>query len=251
MCLIFRVLTCRFINTSKIHFFSFEAPGIQRGYLVEVKTSSQEYKSIEDHFNKKWSHKERKAPPLLQLVLAVINPFLDDKISLYKQLHLDREKKDTKLVKKLFYGTKLGCDLNTYQVTCRLNECKECKIPCTQDHGQGKVEGCGVCHVALYGFGQLSMTGVTLDKNPGHSHDKAKAHVGSLTYGLLMCEVACTNTRTFRRHSLSESEVRHNGYDSVAMTTRKGSFLNLKKSTDEVVVYKGDAVCPRYILLYV
>lgn len=234
---------------------------------MEVERTSPEYKTVEDHFKKKWSNKEKKVAPSLTQVLAVLNPSLEAKFTTYNQLQAavagesTKEKKNPKLVKKLFYGTELGCDLYTYQVPCRHGYCRVCsKIPSGtrgretatwEESGTGS-SSCGVCEVVLHGFSRLSMSGVVLDKNPGHSHDKAKLHLDSLTYALVMCDVAWLNPKKFKRErSMSESEVQVHpeGFDAVQIHSRSKSFL--KHSTDEVKVYKGDAICPRYVLLYV
>ena len=196
---------------------------------------SQELKTVQELFQKKWygDGKALKAPSL-SLVLAVYNPSLQEKFEDYKLMHIDREKKDSKMVKKLFFGTKLGCDLDTYQIPCKTADLRDCSM----------------CNLAMHGFSRLSMAGVTLDKNPAKSHEKAGMHMDSLTYGLLLCDVACANTKKLRRHTASENDLRPEGFDAVTINSRRRGSL-LKKSTDEVVVYKADAICPRYILLYV
>lgn len=205
------------------------------GFFIEVKSSSPEYKTVEELFHKSWSSKQRKTPPSLSLVLAVINPSLERSYQEYKQLCIKSEKEEAKMVKKVFYGTNLGCDLHTYQVPCR-------RVASTE---------CSLCELAVHGFGRLctsSGAGVTLNCNPAWSHDKAKVHADSRMYGLLMCEVACTKSKKLVR-SVSDSRVPSEGFDSVKVNVKSGP--SLKKSTDEVIVYKADAVCPRYILLYV
>lgn len=213
---------------------------------MEVEQGSPEFKTVEDHFKKKWVgvEKGRKTTPTLRQVLAIINPALEKKFADYKEYHLITKDKEQKLVKRYFFGTNLSCDLYTYQIPCG-HQCRTCGIGGSQG---GDVSSCGVCELALHGFGQYSMSGVTLDKNPQHSHDKAKMHMESLTYGLLMCEVACANARSFKQRTLSESEIHPEGYDAVKIKRTKSI---LKNSTDEVMVYRADAVCPRYILLYV
>ncbi len=207
------------------------------GFLLEVERGSQEYRNVEELFHKKWSGNGKKPKvPRLKLILAVLNPALQEGFDTYKWMHIDKEKRDQKMVKRLFYGTKLGCDVHTYQVPCK---------------NADSVDSCGVCNLALHGFSQLSMLGVMLDKNPARSHEKAQIHEDSLTYGLLLCDVTCANIKKLssRSRTASESEIRSEGYDAVTIKSRRGSFL--KNSTNEVVVYKADAVCPRYILLYV
>lgn len=206
------------------------------GFFIEVKSSSPEYKTVEDFFQKSWTSKERKTPPSLSLVLAVLNPSLEHNFKQYKELYIKTEKEEAKMVKKVFYGTNLGCDLHTYQVPCK-------RVASTE---------CNVCELALHGFGRLCVSGVTLDRNPAKSHDKAKMHADSLTYGLLMCEVACTKSKKLVRSvSDSASTVAPEGFDAVKVNIKSGPLAFPKKSTDEVIVYKADAVCPRYILLYV
>lgn len=217
-----------------------QEPNVVPGFFIEVKPGSLEYTNVEELFLKSWSSKDRKTPPSLSLVLAVLNPSLEKRFKEYKQLYSEAEKegkgkgakKEAKMMKKLFYGTNLGCDLHTYQVPCK----------------QAEPMDCSVCDLALHGFGRLCTSGVTLDKNPARSHEKAKVHMDSLTYGLLMCEVECSNSKKLVR-SVSDSKVLPKGFDAVKVNIKSG--LMLKKSTDEVIVYKANAVCPRYVLLYV
>ena len=186
---------------------------------------------MENLFQKQWNSKIHK--PELSLVLAIVNPSLEKKFTEYKQMHIEAERKETKLIKSLFYGAELGCDLHTYQASC-------------------KQSTCSACDLALHGFGgHLSQGGVTLDKNPARSHEKAKVHEEYLIHGLLLFDVACANTKKMLRAS-SESKVcmKEPGIDVVKVSIKHGvSFL--KRSTDEVILYNADAACPRYVLLYV
>ena len=210
---------------------------VQAGFFVEVDSGSQEYREIEEHFQKKW-----KKYPNIALVLAIINPSLNEQFTNYKEIHGDKKdikspiKKDTRStvrkdsknsVKKFFFGTKLGCDLQTYQV------------PCKHD----KLSGCDVCHLALNGFEDLCIDGMRLDKNPEIAHSKAKPHEDSFTYGLLLCDVVCgSNMKKVK----SAVNIQRDGFDAVGIS--KGV---VKNSTDEIVLYNAKALCPRYILLYV
>lgn len=160
----------------------------------------------------------------------MINPALEERFTGYKQLHTEREKKDSKMLKRLFYGAGLGCDLDTYQIPCPASS----------------LERCSVCSLGVHGFGQLSRNGVTLDKNPASAHEKAQAHMGSLTYSLLLCDVVCANTKIFKRSSRDDIEVSRGTCDAVKIVNKN----ILKTTTDQVVLYKADAICPRYILLY-
>lgn len=212
--------------------FYFQERSSLLGFFVKVEGSSQEYRYVEELFQKQWSSKIHQATPELSLVLAIVNPSLEDKFTEYKQLHIEAEKR-TKLTKNLFYGTELGCDLHTYQVSC-------------------KQSICSMCDLALHGFrGHLSLGGVTLDKNPARSHEKAKVHEESLTHGLLLFDVACTNTKKMvRSRSESKIPVKEVGVDTIKVSMKRGASF-LKKSTDEVILYNADASCPRYVLLYV
>lgn len=207
-------------------------PGKSPGFFIEVKTGSPEYKAVEELFQKTWSSKEQKTPPSLNLVLAILNPSLDQNFMEYKQLYIDSEKKEGKRMKKLFYGTALGCDLHTYQVPCNISHSTDCST----------------CDVALHGFGQLCTSGVTLDKNPARSQNKAEVHAGSLTYGLILCDVVCTNSKKVERTLSDDRAIQPEKFDVVKVNLKSGPF---KTSTDEVIVYNANAVCPRYILLYI
>lgn len=195
------------------------------GFFVKVEELSQEYKELNERFHKKWKHKEKKCPEL-SLVLAIVNPSLDERFSQYQQDHI----KDKKAVtKRWFHGAKLDCDLLTYQV------------PCTEPD-------CRMCHLSLQGFGLISSTGIMLDKNPGTSHDNSTPHEGSLMYGLLVCEVTYQNTKKVRRYS-NDGDMRPEGFDAVRVKKSRASII--RHSTDTMVIYNTDTLCPRYILLYI
>ena len=184
---------------------------------------------MEDEFQRKWSNKDKKCPSLT-LLLAILNPSLNERFTNYKLVH--NGEKDTKtLLKRLFFGTNLDCDLHNYQIPCKNSE------------------SCGVCSLALQGFGKLGMSGVPLHKNPGVAHEHASLSEGPLMFGLLMCEVACGNVKRLKSRTMSDTEdIRAEGYDAVSFQRVNSLFKNY---TDEVVVYNTDAICPRYILLYV
>ena len=223
--------------------------GVQHGFFLEVQPGSVEHKTVEDHFRKKWSSslKQIKTPPSLRLVLAIFNPSLNEKFERYKEINnLDREKA-TRLVKKLYYGTDLLCDLYTYQIPCKHGDCKSCTGSCSQGEDRTSSSSCGVCELAVHGF-ERRLSGVSLNKNPAESHSKATMHMDSLTYALLMCDVACVNSKSYKRRA-SDNDMRPEGFDTVKILGRSRSLI--KQSTDEVKVFKPDAICPRYILLYV
>lgn len=215
--------------------FSFQEGNSLLGFFVKVEGSSQEYRYVEELFQKQWSSKIHKATPELSLVLGVVNPSLQKRFTEYKQLHIEAERKEAKLTKNLFYGAELGCDLHSYQVSC-------------------EQASCSVCKLALHGFkDHLSLGGVTLDKNPARSHEKAKVHEGSLTHGLVLFDVACTNTKKILRSSSdSKVPIKEPGIDAFKVSIKRARGASfLKKATDEVVLYNADAACPRYVLLYV
>lgn len=204
------------------------------GFLIEVRPDSAEYKDVEDFFRRKWISKERKTAPTVSLVLTVVNPTLEARFAKYKEDHSAEKFK----VKKLFYGTDLGCDLHTYQIPCK-------------GAAANPVE-CSICDLSLRGFDRhmVSMSTaaarVTLDDNPARSHENAEVHEDSRLYGMVMCEVACANTKKVGR-SLSDAGQLPEGLDTIKVKGKNP----LKGSTEEVIVYKADAVCPRYVLLYV
>ena len=194
---------------------------VQAGFFVEVDSGSQEYREIKEYFQKKW-----KKCPNIDLVLAIVNPSLNEQFTNYKEIHGNKKDKKNS-IKKFFFGTKLGCDLQTYQV------------PCKRD----KLSDCDVCRLALNGFEDLCIDGLRLDKNPEIAHSKAKPHDDSFTYGLLLCDVACGSNMKKTESAVS---IQRDGFDVVGIS--KGV---VKKSTDEIVLYNAKALCPRYILLYV
>lgn len=186
--------------------------------------SSLEFKDIENTFQKKWSSKEKKCPSLTTVV-AIFSPCQEAQFTEYKQT---KEKKS--IVKTFFFGTNLGCDLHTYLSPCRnLFDFMEC----------------GVCNLAAEGFSKLVCPMIPLDHNPADAHHKAEPYSDSFTFGLLMCDVACANTKKTKR-KVCDVEGRLDGADTV--TVRSGSFLS---TADEIRIYNANAVCPRYILIYV
>ena len=165
--------------------------------------------------------------PSLTMVIVIFNPYQDVQFANYR---LVKEKKDKDIVKTVFFSTKLGCDLHSYLSPCRnfLNFLE-----------------CGVCNLASEGFNQLVSPMIPLDKNPADAHNKAESYSDSFIYGLLMCDVACANTKKMSR-KVCDIEGRLRGADTV--NVRNNSFLG---NTNEIRIYNASAVCPRYVLIYV
>ena len=184
---------------------------------------------IETLFQKRWSSKEEKCPSLT-LILAIVSPFQDRQFRNYIEASEKKDNKAKDASKVFFFGTSLGCDLQTYQSPCR---------------NLSNFMVCGVCNLASEGFSHLVSPMIPLDSNPASAHHKAERHSDSYTYALLMCDIACTNTRKMKR-KLCDIEGRPDGVDTVGV--RNGSIL---RNMDEMRVYNADAVCPRYVLIYV
>ena len=190
--------------------------------------SSQEFKNVETLFQKRWNSKEKKCPTLT-LVLAILNPSLNKRFTNYAESHaILKDKKEH--IKPFYFGTRLGCDLHTYQDLCK---------------NAFSFSKCGICNLSCEGFGKIVAPMIPLDKSPSDAHSKTEPHVDSYMCGLLMCDVVRGHAKRMSRKASDIS--RPEGTDVVSV--RSNSLII--GHTECIRIYNADAVCPRYVLIYV
>jgi len=194
-----------------------------------VDPKSREFQNVETLFQKRWSSKEKKCPSLT-MVLSVLNPFLNKRFTDYANSHALLKKDRKELVKTFYFGTTLGCDLHNYQDICS---------------DVFDFSKCGVCNLCCEGFGKIVSPMIPLDKDPADAHFKTDPHADSFMYGIIMCDVVSGNAMRQTRR-MSNSTSRPEGADAVKV--RRGTIIG---HTDSIRMYNADAVCPRYILMYV
>ena len=201
---------------------------------MELDPTTKEFIDLSKKFKKTWSSK--KGPcPTLKTVFAIINPALEDNLMNYKK-SLSKWHAKTK---DYFHGTGFVCDLERYQTPC------------------SRSEGCGVCGISREGFQKECIhqdgwqrygEGFYFAPNSSKSHAYCSKPESANCFSMLLCQVAPGKNFTSRTN-MSDLEEPPRGYDSVY--GKKKSFLHSSVlNYDEVVVFNGDAVCPRYVLLY-
>ncbi len=197
-------------------------------FFLNVDPNLQEFKSVESLFQKRWTSKE-KACPSLTLVLAILNPTLNKRFIDYAESRAPLKKDRKELIKTFYFGTKLGCDLLSYQDSCK---------------NYSDLSKCGICNLSSEGFSKIVAPYIPLDKNPADAHFKTDPHEDSYMYGILMCDVV---SGIAKRMSRKDSNVsRPKGVDAVKV--RSGSIMG---HTENVRIYNADTVCPRYVLIFV
>ena len=162
----------------------------------------------------------------MQFVFAVYNRSLEYRWTTYKQSLRDQT------VEEHFHGTTLSCNITASRSPCRNGNCGVCGISCTGLDPQyiRRI-------IDFQRFGQ----GFYLAPHSSKCHDYTQ---GANSYrAMLLCDV-CPG----RKYRL-ETNSQHlrgppPGYDSVY--GQVGSKLNYP----EIVVYKPQAVMPRFIIIY-
>ena len=157
-------------------------------------------------------------------MFVVSNPFLEKWWSDYVETLQDQT------VEEHYHGTKLTCDLS--------------KMPC-------KSKECGICGISKLGLDQTRIKsfphfqrfgkGFYLAPNSSKCHDYTEGANGYRA--MLLCEV-CPGKKDHLQQNNKQLSSPPQGYDSVYGEVG-GSF-----NYPEIVVYKPNAVKPRYIIVY-
>lgn len=197
-----------------------------------MEPSSKEFLKVRKKFKKKWS--SNKGPcPLIVKVLAIVNPALEDSLKEYKKSLSSWHSK----TKKYFHGTGFKCRLDLYQTPCKRGDC-------------------GICGVSREGFQHVHVRerwqrygrGFYFAPNSSKSNDYCSKPDDAKLMAMLLCQVAPGKEHTSRKN-MSDLKKPPKGCDSVHGKSKSLLFKSVL-NYDEIVVFNGDAVCPRYVLLY-
>jgi hypothetical protein len=190
---------------------------------------------VRKKFNKKWSSDKGKCPEI-EIVLAIVNPALEDEFYEYKKGIPSRFGHSKS--KRYYHGTNLECKLDCYQT------------PCTNE--------CGICGISTAGFQHSHIQtqrwqryghGFYFAPNSSKSRDYCSKPENGKYKAMLVCQVATGKEYTIRKDKKDFKEP-PKGYHSVHGKS-KSRFFDSTLNYDESVVFKSDAVCPRYVLLFI
>ena len=187
---------------------------------------------VSKKFTKEWSSKKGKCPSV-EKVLAIVNPALEDAFCEYKKTLPRWHSKS----KQCFHGTKLKCMLNRFQTQCTGDQCGICGIS-----RQGFQQECIRDRFQRYG------QGFYFAPNSSKSHDYCSKPDNGKYMAMLICQIAPGKEHNLRKN-MTDLKEPPKGYHSVH-GRRKSLLFSSDLNYDEIVVFSGDAACPRYVLLY-
>lgn len=188
-----------------------------------TRLTGEEFYRAAGKFSSQWQKGE---PPTVQLILKVENRNWEHKWSTYRQ------GLSSHIIEEHFHGTTLSCDISSSLAPCRDGNCGICGISCS-----GLDLTCIRKNIDFQRFGQ----GFYLAPHSSKCHDYTQGTNGCRA--MLLCDV-CPGKK-YRLESNSQHRTGPpSGYDSVY--GQVGSKLNYP----EIVVYKPEAVMPRFIFVY-
>ena len=190
--------------------------------------SSQEFDEVLRGFQVNWLD-FCDAPPV-SYVFAISNSYLQGKWEEYRKT-LHHHHQDSR---KYYHGTKLACNITASQTFCTNLFCGICGISCSGLDSQY----IGINLRSLQ-FG----TGFYLSPDSSYCHKYTEGV--DMYRAMLLCDVLpgkeyIESTKGRSLHGPPP------GYDSIYGSSGKGSTLDYS----EAVVYKSQAVLPRYIIVY-
>ena len=209
--------------------------------LEELAFDSAEFGRLKTKFTKSWCS-EKGELPTVKHILKVINPQLDQIFNGYVSglPVFQRE------IEQLFHGTSLRCVMPR-------------AAPCSND-------GCGVCSISTTGFDpeqirtaawQRFGSGFYFATNSSKSYDYPLSLYQSKSAQpryrcMLVCDVA-PGRKHIKRENAASLEGPPQGFDSVHGRAKSRKYIFWKEDSsmnyDEVVVYRSEAIRPRYILI--
>ena len=186
----------------------------------------EEFSRVSQKFTQKWA-REKGPCPSIECIYVVKNDMLEQKWITYGTTVKEEG------VEEYFHGTKLACDITKSGKICNQGECGACGI---------SNEGLDTTCISRESFQRFG-AGFYLAPNSSKCHDYCRTSNGYIHKAMLLCQVhpgRKYQLQTNRRH-LSGPPA---GFDSVF--GQVGEKLNYP----ELVVYKSEAVLPRYIIVY-
>lgn len=192
---------------------------------MELTPTRDEYQKILTHFNKEWV-KRPPAPPV-QAIFKVFNEKNETSFNAYRQnISFFQQEQH-------FHGTLLLCDLKATKILCTNVKCGICGI--SRKGFDASLKGTNIPRFKRFG------DGFYLAPNSSKCHDYTQGHIDYRA--MLLCDVA-----PGKKHIVTNDETTlkspPNGHDSVY--GKKGGALNY----DEIVLYKSEAINPKYIIFY-
>ena len=208
--------------------------------FVVCQPSSQKFQEMERIFRKNWE-KGYDLTPTVCLVMAVVNPYLEDRLAAYKT-SLRRGHQKTEFH---FHGTNLKCPLHEYFMPCQQKSCPICGISQNGFLLEHVRPDCKHFATAFY---------LAPSSSKCHAHsatpigDENKSHQNSY-YAMLYCEVAVGN-KYHLKNQRSFTDGPPDGYHTVYGKSSHMPFLHGDSKNEEIVVFNEDAISPMYIICY-
>ena len=210
---------------------------------VMCQPSSERFQDMEKTFLKDWD-KSKGPKPTVCLVVAIVNPTLEDRSEVYKSsLKWTHQRTEFH-----YHSTKLKCPLHRYYLLCQQNDC-------------------GVCGISRNGFllerasadYRHFATAFYVAPASSKCHDYCVTSINETVpsqrsntnsyHAMIYCEVV-----TGKKYHLKHREVFLNGppdgYNTVYGKSSKMPFLHGDSENEELVVFDEDAICPKYIICY-
>ena len=225
---------------------------IEEGSFVMCQPSSPRFQEMERTFHKDWD-KGIDLTPTVCFVIAVVNPYLEDKLEAYKS-SLRRGNQKTEFH---YHGTKLRCPLHRFFMPCQQKDCAVCGISrkgfllehVSKDYQHFAkafylAPTSSKCHDYCSTNYRRSSSSTITDS------DESKVDLQRSTYNtILYCEVV-----TGKKYHLKKKQTfidgPPDGYHTVYGKSVNMPFLHVDRHNDELVVFQEDAILPKYIICY-
>ena len=206
--------------------------------VAEISSETEEFKSLCKKFRNDWAKAKGPCPNIeAGAILRVVNPVVSTRFEAY----LQQLPKPYKKVKQYYHGTSLSCvDITEYLLLCENPHCGICGI--TRDgFCEDKIE-----QQQWQRFGP----GFYLAPNSSKAQDYTKGSIDGFK-ALLLCDVA-PGKKDKRRKNVCDLNSPTEGCDSVEGQS-KFKFFGFEYGDlnySEVVIFKADAILPRYVFIY-
>ena len=209
-------------------------------HYVMFQPSSQMFKEMEKIFHKHWE-KGHDLTPTVCVVIAIVNPYLEDRMTAYKSA-LRRGHQKTEFH---FHGTVSRCPLHQYYLPCQQKKCAICNISQNGFLLEYVRPDCKHFATAFY-LAPSSSKCHTACATPISDEDKGHRNT---YYTMLYCEVAVGNKYHLKNQQRFTSGP-PDGYHTVYGKSSHMPFLHGDSKNEEIVVFNEDAICPKYIICY-
>lgn len=178
---------------------------------------------MREKFRKAWAWGKGPSPDV-KFIFKVTNNTLKQKWTAYRCTLIEKD------IKELYHGTKLSCKITTTQKLCNIGSCGVCGI-----------SSVGLDRQYIRDRFQRFGNGFYLAPNSSKCNDYAQSC--DELKAMFLCDVL-PGRRFYVQSNRQHLEGPPTGYDSVYGNI--GEDLKF----EEQVVYKSEAVLPRYIIVY-